>query len=119
MIHRTNHSRVMSRMAVQCLPQVNTNKGKETGEEAFVPPDQQVVSARGGNGQYIIYLNRAREQGGIAKYGASYTTYYIMCLPDHRKHQTELISHPSDKAPPFSCAVLRTYLADQPHLRSS
>lgn len=93
MIHRTSHSRVVSRMTAQCLPQVNTNKGKETsGEEAFVPCDQQVVSARGGNGQCMIYLSRARGQGGISKYGASYTAYHIMCLPNHRKYQIEAVN---------------------------
>lgn len=48
-------------------------KAKTSGEETFVPRDQQKASARGRKGQQMLYFCKGEE---IANYTASYTAQH-------------------------------------------
>ena len=55
-------------------------KGKTSGEEAFVPHDQQKVSKGRKGAVHCLSCGG----GEIATYRASYTAYHTICLPNHR-----------------------------------
>lgn len=56
--------------AMSVSSQYNQGKAQTSGEEAFVPHDQQKASTRGGKEQQMLYFCK---EGEITKYRASYT----------------------------------------------